>query len=194
MSTPFPLNSENKNYIDFSMSGPGRYHLYRDIEADINPPYQVLISDIVLNEDTCEYHDMIQKFMEVEGYCTWYHAGCGGGEPHYIGIGHTEDQARWHGVYQLVRQEHWHNGLSFVPSIYQVDPKVIQNKQVTDSNTVSIHHLDQFSEFIYAQHLGTPFNEEGGLWLCEAQLGQFTVHSDYGAAVNEIVQQLPEGW
>ena len=94
----YPMNDDTNHFPTWSMTDQQKFFIYRDREEGYGPAHDVLISDEELSTQNCEWYDDLEKFMEYDGVCTWTDIGCGPGEPVNMGIGRTEDEARWHGL------------------------------------------------------------------------------------------------
>lgn len=103
-----------------------------------------------------------------------------------MGIGSTEDEARWHGLYRYIRSSCWDGGEDFVPSIYQVKSTVSDLFNLEASTKLNIHNIDEIKSHIHVNLLGTPFNDDQGLWVAEVQPNEFRLYKDYGAAVYDL--------
>ena len=165
-------------------------YLYRDREEGFGPPYDVYISDCELHEGNCEFIDMLKPLMSYDGYSVWQTVGCGPGEPVCMGIGQTVAEASWHGLYRSIQLDGWHGGDAFIPTIYPLKSGITQYKPTLKGKgeRLLLEGIDSIREWIDSSFMGTPLIEEQGLWLCEAAQGRFTVHADYGHAVQELVE------
>jgi len=151
-------------------------------ECSFHAPEELSIFDYELNEqERQEYSLVFKKRHRAYGMYSFTNEG-----PLYIGMGATEEEALAHGVYQIVRKEHWDGGLPFSPSIEYTEAWISYDGKECLPALFAPKVMDdeELGEYKGLDHV----------WSVEYAPNQFLWASEYVDAVETLLLNLPESY
>lgn len=102
----------------------------------------------------------------------------------YLGVGHTEEQARGIALVQAVRYDHWALGLPFTPSLNREEVWVVDSDECVPTRFVHIESQEDLEEYKGIDEV----------WCVEYAPSQFTWSHDFVEAINKFISHLPQSW
>lgn len=167
---------------DFAINQePIRLFVYKSTEDDqFNPPGFLTIFDYELNEAELEEYSLI--FVKTRRAYGLYMLSNEGAE--YIGLGDTPEEALAHGVYQIVRRDHWHSELPFLPSVEFTEAWIADEVECLPAQ--------------YAVHMTTEelkeYDSLDSVWVTEYAPSQFIWSPNFVNAVEALLPHIPQSW
>ena len=168
---------------DFVLSlEPVRLWIYTATEGCTNnPPAHLSVFDYELNEDErTQYSLQFKETRRAYGLYTFSNEGA-----EYIGLGETKEPALAHGIYQILRQEHWDCSLPFIPSIEYTEAWIIDDKECLPA----IYAPKNMDEEELEEYQGLD-----SIWSVEYAPNQFIWSPNYVNAVEILLMHIPESY
>ena len=160
---------------------PIRLFTYKASEEDtLNPPGFVSIFDYELNEAELEEYSLV--FVKTQRAFGLYSLSNEGAE--YIGIGETPEEALAHGIYQIIRRDHWHSELPFIPLVDFTEAWIIDEVECLPTS----HAVHMTAEDLQE------YEEIDSVWVSEYAPSQFAWSSNFVNAVEMLIPHLPQSW
>lgn len=102
----------------------------------------------------------------------------------YLGVGHTEEQARGVALIQAIRHDHWALGLPFIPSVHRDEVWVVDSDECVPTRFARIESPEDIEEYQGVDEV----------WCVEYAPSQFTWSHDFVDAINKLIPHLPQSW
>lgn len=167
---------------DFAINlEPIRLFTYRaKDEVTYTPPGFVSIFDYELNDAELEQYSLV--FVKTRRAYGIYSLSNEGAE--YIGLGDTPEEALAHGIYQIIRCDHWDSELPFLPVVEFTEAWIVDEAECLPARHAVHMTTEELKEY----------ESVDSVWVSEYAPSQFAWSPSFVDAVELLLPHLPQSW